>query len=344
MSVDGRTGWIRSDLVSANILRLYMNERELVLSRNGNALWSCEFAPGVPGVRSGRYFGVVRGETLLLSWPNRADLRTRLFSGDLSYPTYVRGVKGDFPDGFGRQESMCIGAEAGCALVMSPADMARLLADVPNGVRVEIYTSRDEEREINRPDELSRQIYLGARRQLRYPAAGLGPGSRVPRLTYPGGDIQPDFASSADIVTRAVRQAGLDLQALVHEDVLLFPGRYHGLDMGTDGSGSHRLPPVLAAYMSHNALSLSLDVEADPFGFEAGDIVFFSSQKNGADGAGANVPNLVGVVCETYNPAGLPLVITVRDMGQSTGRVDLLGRATPSVVGHYRMTHLFDYQ
>src|SRR5262249_39506434 len=41
------------------------------------------------------------------------------------------------------------------------------------------------------------------------------------RLAYPGGDVPLDRGSCTDVLVRAYRRAGIDLQLLVHEDMLL---------------------------------------------------------------------------------------------------------------------------
>lgn len=338
--IDGKAGWVRDDLVSDAVLHVYKKERLLTLLLAGEKVLSISITPGPKGLSDGRYLAVPQKGRLMLSWPNRNDLRMYLASGDISYAAYAKAHQNN-GSSLGSGLAICPtqDKDARCGALLPSFEFNRLLSSIPHGARIEIYTGLNEARAINRPDELSHRIFLGALEQLKRPAAGLGPSARPPRLSYPGGDIQPDFAWSTDIVARAVRHAGVDLQAAVHEDVLLHPKRYAGLDLGDDGSGTHRLAPVLNAYLKHNALSLPLDARANPFAFEAGDIVSFSTGL-----AGDGVPDKVGIVSETYAPSGLPLVITVWDMGQSTGRLDLLGRENPQLVGHYRMTHLFDYQ
>lgn len=340
-TVGGQQGWVRSDLVSHALIVIHKNDRKLLLKRQGKIMFSSSISPGAKGLGVGRYFGVPEEGRIALSWPNRHDLREYLYKGDISYPSYAKALHDGSGTFAGDGLAICSRAKLSneCGVILGPNEYRRLVADIPPGARIEIYAGEDEDREINRQDELSYRIHLGARKQLENPAAGLGPDGRPPRLDYPGGDIQPDFATSADIVIRSVREAGLDLQALVHEDVLLHPGRYRGLNMGHQGAGAHRLVPVLFTYFKHNALSLPLDVRENPFGFEAGDVVFFAS-----DTGEESVPERAGIVCETFNPAGFPLVVTVWDMGQSTSRMDLLGRDNPKVIGHFRMTHLFDYQ
>ncbi|MDC0335330.1 DUF1287 domain-containing protein [Pseudodesulfovibrio sp.] len=340
-TIGGLVGWVRADLLSNTSIRIHKNERTLVVTQDGTQVLSLPVNPGAKGLSDGRYFGVPADKRLVLSWPNRQDMRDFLLTGQMAYGTYRKIlIEGEQAVG-GSGLALCAGPQGGdaCGAFLSPGDFVRLVALVPNGARVEIYNSAAADREINRSDELSRRIHLGALEQLKCPAAGLSPESKVPSLAYPGGDIQPDFAASTDIVTRAARRAGLDLQALVHEDTVRHPQRYAALGRSKDGSDAHRHVPTLTVFLKHNALSLAADVHQDPYGFEPGDIVVFST---GLTGEGE--PDRVGIVDDTFNAAGFPKVITVWDMGQSTDRLDVLGRDNPKVVGHFRMSHLFDYQ
>ena len=73
----------------------------------------------------------------------------------------------------------------------------------------------------------------------------------------------------------------------------------------------------------------------------------------------------IGIIDDSYDSQGLPKVINVWTTGSRTDSMDLLGNRAvlfpfsnggmkpqpegaiilyPEVVGHFRMTHLFDYQ
>lgn len=45
-------------------------------------------------------------------------------------------------------------------------------------------------------------------------------------IPYPGGDVAPGRGACTDVVIRALRSAGFDLQKLVHEDVIAAPHAY----------------------------------------------------------------------------------------------------------------------
>jgi len=340
-TLDGKDGWIRADLVSSFVLKIYKAERTATVVDDGLAKEIFPVAPASAGLPEGRYFATLcGGNSMVLSWPNRADYRRFLANGDMTLARYDAALVSG-KTSMKKRIALCGGSgkSGECGAVFSASDFSRLATLFPNGCRVEIYPDAEEDRTLNRPDELSYRIYQGAEALLKAPAAGLRQGARLPALSYPGGDIQPDFATSPDILTRAVRHAGLDLQVLVHEDMLLHPGRYKGLEKGDDPHGAHRSVPMLFAYFSHNCLSLPTDVNEDLFAFEAGDIVFWTSGE-----AGTDAPDRVGVVSETFDRDGVPQVITVGGVGQLTRRQSVLTGTKQTVVGHFRMTHLFDYQ
>ncbi len=81
------------------------------------------------------------------------------------------------------------------------------------------------------------------------------------RLTYPGGDVPPDRGVCTDVVIRAYRAAfGLDLQALVHEDMARSFAAYPktwGL-RATDRNIDHRRVPNLETFFRRKGAALPL--------------------------------------------------------------------------------------
>lgn len=342
VSKAGRTsGWVRSNHVSDVLVRIHKNDQTLSVYKGDEVVLVLPIKPGPKGIGQGRYFGTLQGRSLLLSWPNRQDLRKYLETGQISHSTYERGIIGDLQvfDGIGL--SLCASGSKGkeCGVFVAKGDFSRLAGLAAGGVRVEIYADSVADKIINEPDGFSFRVYQGALKQLESPAAGIASNGRAPSMSYPGGDIQPDFAAASDIVIRAVREAGIDLQAAVYEDMLLSPRHYAGLDMGVNDFGAHRMVPVLHAFFSRLLISLPLNVFEAPFSFEAGDIVTLSTGI-----AGGSKPDGIGIIGERYNAAGNPYVITVWGQGQHACEMDLLGRENIQVVGLFRMTHLFDYQ
>lgn len=85
-------------------------------------------------------------------------------------------------------------------------------------------------------------VVLGARqevvRKVIYDASYL-------KIDYPGGDVPPEGGACTDVVVRAFRHGGIDLQKLIHEDMRdyfeLYPQNW-GLQ-GPDTNIDHRRVP-----------------------------------------------------------------------------------------------------
>ncbi|HEV7744633.1 MAG TPA: DUF1287 domain-containing protein [Pyrinomonadaceae bacterium] len=93
------------------------------------------------------------------------------------------------------------------------------------------------------------------------------------KLDYPNGDVSTDTGVCSDVVVRAFRKAGIDLQKEVHEDMKVawseYPKRWGA--RGTDANIDHRRVLNLAKYFDRQGKSLPItQVRAD---YLPGDIV-----------------------------------------------------------------------
>ncbi len=147
---------------------------------------------------------------------------------------------------------------------------------------------------------------------------------------YPNGDIPEDRGACTDVVVRSLRAAKMDLQLLVHEDILAAPAWY---DLRVvDTNIDHRRISTMHAYLARNALKLTTDVN-DQDAFRPGDIVFFAWTR--CSPAGAPVPcklDHVGIVSDRVGPRGLRLVL--ENGGPRAAENDSLDRGT--LVAHFR--------
>jgi uncharacterized protein len=92
-------------------------------------------------------------------------------------------------------------------------------------------------------------------------------------LAYPGGDVAEDRGVCTDVVVRAFRAVGLDLQKLVHEDMAKHFAKYPrtwGLK-GTDRNIDHRRVPNLMKYFERRGKSVA--VSKDAAAYRPGDLV-----------------------------------------------------------------------
>ncbi len=113
-------------------------------------------------------------------------------------------------------------------------------------------------------------------------------------LAYPGGDPGWERGVCTDVVIRAFRAAGVDLQVLVHEDILARP-RAYGIT-APDPSIDHRRVRNLVVFFSRHAEVLPVDGP-----FRPGDLVVW-------DLRGRGVPDHIGIVSDGTAPSGRPLV------------------------------------
>jgi uncharacterized protein len=96
---------------------------------------------------------------------------------------------------------------------------------------------------------------------------------RYVRIAYPGGDVPAHTGVCSDVVIRAARAIGIDLQRAVHDDMAknfsAYPQRW-GLKQ-PDTNIDHRRVPNLMTYFSRHGQSLSPNTQ--PEYFAPGDIV-----------------------------------------------------------------------
>lgn len=142
------------------------------------------------------------------------------------------------------------------------------------------------------------------------------------QLAYPGGDVPLDRGVCTDVVVRAYRNAGIDLQLLVHEDLrrafAAYP-RSWGM-RGPDRNIDHRRVPNLATFFARHGGALPVTREAGDY--RPGDVVTWR--------LASGLPH-VGIVSARV-AGGRPLVI--HNIGAGTVFEDVLF-ANP-VTGHYR--------
>ena len=144
-------------------------------------------------------------------------------------------------------------------------------------------------------------------------------------LKYPGGDVPPSTGVCTDVVIRALRQQGIDLQKEVHVDMKANFARYPriwGLSQ-TDTSIDHRRVPNLMTFMRRQGCTVEItDVPAD---YLPGDIVTW-------DLSNGSLPH-IGIISDHRNPDGTPLVI--HNIGRGAQEEDILFKYR--VIGHYRL-------
>ncbi len=148
-------------------------------------------------------------------------------------------------------------------------------------------------------------------------------------LVYPGGDVPRGKGVCTDVVIRALRNAGLDLQAEVHQDIKRHRRSYPMVKGNGDTNIDHRRVKTILPYFRRHiaAHTAQLDDPDDPL--RPGDIIFMDTfpSKSG--------PDHIGIVSDVIGTDGLPLVINSWTDGYVTSEMDLLGWVP--VTHRYRM-------
>ncbi len=116
------------------------------------------------------------------------------------------------------------------------------------------------------------------------------------RIPFPGGDPGWERGACVDVVVRAFRHAGIDLQERVHEDIIAQP-RAYGIAR-PDPSLDHRRVRNLKVFFERHARPIPLASDD----WRPGDIVVW-------DLSGGAAPNHVGIVSDRTGARGTPLVI-----------------------------------
>jgi uncharacterized protein YijF (DUF1287 family) len=144
------------------------------------------------------------------------------------------------------------------------------------------------------------------------------------KIEYPNGDVPIETGVCSDVIVRAFRKGGIDLQKDLHEDMKgnfsAYPTRW-GLK-GTDVNIDHRRVPNLQTYFTRKGKSLATAGSSE--NFLPGDIVTWD--------LGGGVDHVGLVVNVWYKPTQRYLI--VHNIGSGTLMEDVL--FSWKITGHYR--------
>ncbi|NNJ90908.1 MAG: DUF1287 domain-containing protein [Gammaproteobacteria bacterium] len=145
-------------------------------------------------------------------------------------------------------------------------------------------------------------------------------------ISYPGGDVPDDIGVCTDVVIRSYRRLGIDLQKLVHEDMLSsfddYPSRrIWGLER-TDSNIDHRRVPNLQRFFSRHGRSLEVSSRSD--NYLPGDLVTWMLP--------GNLPHIGIVTDRKFSDGQTPLI--VHNIGAGPKLENILFRY--EITGHYR--------
>jgi len=144
------------------------------------------------------------------------------------------------------------------------------------------------------------------------------------KLTYPNGDVPSDKGVCTDVIIRAYRKLGIDLQKEVHEDMKLNFSKYPkkwGLTK-TDINIDHRRVPNLMAFFNHKGTNLEITSAAKDY--SPGDIVCWN--------LGGSITH-IGIVLNKRSEDGLRYLI-IHNIGGGQVIEDCLFNFR--IIGHFR--------
>ena len=147
---------------------------------------------------------------------------------------------------------------------------------------------------------------------------------RYRRIPYPMGDVEDNIGVCTDVVVRSYRSIGIDLQELVHKDMLVnffeYPN-FWGLKK-PDANIDHRRVPNLQTFFKRHGISLPLSKKYSDY--HPGDIVTWMLP--------GNLPH-IGIVTNHIVPeSNRPMI--VHNIGRGPRLEDSL--FAYRITGHYR--------
>lgn len=166
-------------------------------------------------------------------------------------------------------------------------------------------------------EKIVNRAKMEARRHVSYDAAYVS-------IPYPNGDVPTDRGACTDVIVRALRNAGCDLQRLIYEDKKRNADRYPKYAVNrADYNIDHRRVPNHIAFLRRHGLPLPTDTTGEAARtWKPGDLVYWKLPVNG---------DHCGVLSNDLNSDGLPLVI--HNLGGAR-QEDCL--TSWRIVGHYR--------
>jgi uncharacterized protein YijF (DUF1287 family) len=193
-------------------------------------------------------------------------------------------------------------AEAGVCTIAQGARPAARPAGVATAVGLE-------------PEGFAAQLAAAAVRQTRELVIY---NDQYRRLRFPMGDVPPLFGVCTDVVVRAYRSLGIDLQALV---------QLTGSGSG-DANIDHRRTEVLRRFFALQGAALPVTDFAEDY--RPGDIVTYHRPQN------QHSRSHIAVVSDRIGPSGRPMIVHNRGWGPQLED----GLFVDQITGHYRFAGL----
>jgi len=141
-------------------------------------------------------------------------------------------------------------------------------------------------------------------------------------IDYPDGDVPANIGVCTDVIIRAYRVIGVDLQKEVHEDVLKNNAAYSGVKR-VDKNIDHRRVPNLATFFKRHGKVLPITSKASDY--KPGDVIWWNLSETGS-------LNHIGLVVNQKSDDEERFLV-IHNMGGGQVIEDFLFNA--KIVGHY---------
>ena len=220
------------------------------------------------------------------------------------FPRKVYPLGGSAPLAVGRFE-----------LALRPGDRDELRPLLAEARIREGSAGRDRDRD-GIPDPLD--VLIGAKKAVLNAAAYTTEAQGYIKLRYPGGDVARTIGVCSDVIVRSVRNAGLDLQRALHEDIVKRRRAFPMVRRAPDASIDQRRVGTLLPYFKKHwqAHAAALDDPDDPL--RPGDIILMDTFPSRSG------PDHIGIISDQLGAVGRPLVINNWTNGTVTSEMDLL--------------------
>jgi uncharacterized protein YijF (DUF1287 family) len=274
--------------------------------------------------------------SLRISYPGLADARAGLASKLIDQATFER-IRDALSKGQMPPQTTALGGSIrihgggaatdwtlGCVALRDP-DVIELSDRVQVGTPVVVSADKtpDDTDGDGIPDILD--TLLGA---LKAAANGAKYDGRYFAVKYPGGDVPAEFGVCTDVIIRAMRNAGIDLQKEIVRHIRDNRRLYPWVTKPDTNIDHRRVRNMIVYFLATYRLLDKGYTTANRDTYLPGDVIFMDTLPKAG-------PDHVGVISEERDAAGNPLVINNWTDGYTTRKMPLLP-AIP-VTHHFRL-------